>query len=81
MGTLTIRNVDDVTHTRLRERAARSGRSVEAEVRGILSDAVQAPRRNLLLELRERIGTDADTSVEGMEVAPRTDMGRVTELP
>lgn len=74
---MTIRNVDDLTHARLRERAARSGRSVEAEVRGILSDAVQAPRQNVLLDLRQRMGADAGC----LELASRTDSGRTAELP
>ena len=36
MGTLTIRQLNERTHARLRERAASHGRSVEAEVRAIL---------------------------------------------
>lgn len=37
MATLTIRNVPDHVHRALRLRAASTGRSVEAEVRAILS--------------------------------------------
>ena len=40
MATLTIRKVDPETHKRLRLRAAQHGRSVEAELRQILNDAV-----------------------------------------
>lgn len=40
MATLTIRQLDDVTHARLRRRAAEHGRSVEAEVRVIIASAV-----------------------------------------
>ncbi|MGH2853661.1 MAG: FitA-like ribbon-helix-helix domain-containing protein [Solirubrobacteraceae bacterium] len=40
MATLTIRGLDDETKTRLRVRAARHGRSMEAEVRAILEDAL-----------------------------------------
>lgn len=40
MATLTIRGLDDATKTRLRVRAARHGRSMEAEVRSILEDAL-----------------------------------------
>jgi plasmid stability protein len=40
VATLTIRNVDPLLHKRLRVRAAESGRSMEAEVRQILKEAV-----------------------------------------
>ena len=40
---LRIRNLDDRVKERLRVRAARHGRSMEAEVRAILADAVAAP--------------------------------------
>jgi antitoxin FitA len=39
---LTIRNIDAGTMASLRTRAARNGRSVEKEIREILSDAVRA---------------------------------------
>ena len=42
MATLTIRNMDAAVKARLRVRAARHGRSMEAEARTILSDAVAA---------------------------------------
>jgi len=40
MATLTIRNVDAAVKERLRVRAAHHGRSMEAELRLILTDAV-----------------------------------------
>ena len=51
MGTLTIRQLDERTHARLRGRAAKHGRSVGAEVRAILDAAVDLPDQNLLLAL------------------------------
>lgn len=39
MATLTVRNLPDETRDRLREQAARSGHSMEAEVRDILTRA------------------------------------------
>jgi plasmid stability protein len=42
MATLTIRNVDPEVQKRLRIRAAENGRSMEAELRQILKDAVGA---------------------------------------
>lgn len=40
MSTMTIRNLDDELRARLRIRAAENGRSMEAEVRQILQDAL-----------------------------------------
>ncbi|WP_353953587.1 Arc family DNA-binding protein [Knoellia sp. S7-12] len=40
MSTLTIRQVDEDVKKRLQVRAARNGRSMEAEVRAILTEAV-----------------------------------------
>ena len=40
MASLSIRNLDDRVKERLRLRAAANGRSMEAEIRAILSDAV-----------------------------------------
>ncbi len=46
MTTLTIRNVDAALKARLRVRAARNGRSMEAELRHILSDTLAADRED-----------------------------------
>lgn len=40
---LSIRNLDESVKARLRSRAARHGRSMEAEVRAILTEAVREP--------------------------------------
>lgn len=47
MATLLIRKLDDELKTRLRERAASHGRSMEEEARTILDQALasEAPRR------------------------------------
>lgn len=42
MSMLTVRDLDPQIKVKLRERAARRGRSMEAEVRQILADAVAA---------------------------------------
>ena len=47
LSALSIRNLDDRVKERLRVRAARHGRSMEAEVRAILADAVATARRAL----------------------------------
>lgn len=48
MATVTIRNLSEATHRLLKARAKRNGRSLEAEVRQILRDAV-APRPEIKL--------------------------------
>jgi antitoxin FitA len=45
MAMLTVRNLPDEVHRALRVRAAKHGRSTEAEVRAILSNAVQPENR------------------------------------
>ena len=58
MATLTIRNIDAAVKERLRMRAARHGRSMEAEARTILSEAVAGdrdhPEPNLAEAIRRR---------------------------
>ena len=44
MATLTIRGLDDETKARLRVSAARHGRSMEAEVRCILEEALPSQK-------------------------------------
>lgn len=45
MAGLVVRNLSAETHRALRARAARNGRSTEAEVRAILDQAVRPPAR------------------------------------
>ncbi len=57
MASITIRNLDEDVKTRLRVRAADSGRSMEEEARLIVRDAVgckQAPK-NLASAIRARV--------------------------
>jgi hypothetical protein len=57
MSMLTIRNLDPALKERLRVQAARHGRSMEAEARAILADAVASPplpARNLYERIRAR---------------------------
>lgn len=57
MASITIRNLTDEDKQRLREQAARHGRSMEAEARSILRQALvgktDRPRRNLYKEIRD----------------------------
>lgn len=77
MGTLTIRQLDERTHARLRGRAAEHGRSVEAEVRAILDAAVNRPERNFLLSLHASM---AEAGGVELELAARTDPPRPVDL-
>ncbi|MEO9338860.1 plasmid stabilization protein [Mesorhizobium sp. SB112] len=45
MPAVTIRNLSDEAHRALKVRAAHHGRSTEAEIRGILEDAVRPANR------------------------------------
>lgn len=77
MATLTIRQLDPRTRERLRLRAARHGRSVEAEVRAILDAAVDTPEDNLLISLRE--GFAGLGGVE-LELPRRSDRPRTVDF-
>ncbi len=46
MAQLVVRNIEDSVKEKLRRRAARRRRSLEAEVRDILCDAVAQPESN-----------------------------------
>ena len=64
MAVLTIRDLDDEVRDKLRIRAAHNKRSMEAEVRAILTEAVSSPVDrtlvDLLMEIREA-GKDSDS--------------------
>ncbi len=52
MATLNIKNLSDVLHRRLRERARRQHRSVAQEVTHILTEALEAGEPLSILELK-----------------------------
>ncbi|MGH6920410.1 MAG: FitA-like ribbon-helix-helix domain-containing protein [Geminicoccaceae bacterium] len=55
MSTLTVRNLDDDVVAALKARAKRNKRSLEAEVRMLLRDAVDHGSRTSLRDLADRI--------------------------
>ena len=57
MAAISIRNLDDRVREQLRIRAAANGRSMEAEVRAILTEAVGEPgeSRGLFAGLLDRV--------------------------
>ena len=74
MPSLTVRNLPDETHRALRVRAARHGRSAEAEVRAILEEAVRPAKRlkigSELHRIAREIGSmdDLDISRQRSEI-------------
>ena len=76
MSTLTIRNVEPAVKERLRVRAARNGRSMEAELRHILSEAVDSERSretNLVEAIRRRF--EPFGGVDDLEPHPPVTVG------
>jgi plasmid stability protein len=75
MATLTIRGLDNETHTRLRVQAARHGRSMEAEVRAILQDSLAPPpaARGLGSRIHARFAAirDSEFDLPDRDEAPR----------
>jgi plasmid stability protein len=55
MATLTIRNLPDEVHRRLRIRAAENGRSMEAEARALLTEALQDDERRGAKSTAEKV--------------------------
>ncbi|MFG1304750.1 plasmid stabilization protein [Xanthobacter autotrophicus] len=62
MPAITIRNLSAETHRALKVRAARHGRSTEAEVRDILEQAAKPEGRIRLGSLLAEIGREARLS-------------------
>jgi plasmid stability protein len=77
MSTLTIRQLDDRTHARLRGRAAEHGRSVEADVHAILDAAVHVPEHNFLLSLNASF---AEVGGAHVHASSRTNQPRPVDL-
>jgi plasmid stability protein len=80
VAALSIRDIDDSVKEQLRLRAARNGRSMEAEIRAILTSAVadEAPRADLFTALTERF---ARLGGIDLVVPPRTTAPRAATLP
>jgi antitoxin FitA len=76
MATLTIRNVDAAVKDQLRVRAARNGRSMEAELRAIVIEAVGSERSretNLAEAIRRRF--EPFGGVDDLEPHPPVTVG------
>jgi len=77
---VSIRDLDEDVKERLRVRAARHGRSMEAEIRIILADAVSEPAvsKGLFTTLLDRFG---DLGGVDLDLPPRTAPPRAADLP
>ena len=83
MAILTVRNLNPEAHQLLRERAARHGRSMEAETRQIIEGAVRAPDTDLVSLVRrfasEAQLADSESSVifppRSKELQRQVDLG------
>lgn len=79
MASITVRNLDDSVRDELRLLAARHGRSMEAEVRNILSSATGRATRspNALMDLYwagRDVDVDLDFVPDRAVEAPRVDL-------
>jgi antitoxin FitA len=79
VAAMSIRNIDARVLELLRIRAARHGRSMEAEVRAILVAAVREPDEgpNLGQAIMARF---SELGGVELEIPPRTDMPRAAEF-
>lgn len=69
MANLTIRNMEDSVVERLKEKAARSGRSLEAELREVLRQAANRKTREELLAAADRIAAMTPKGVKQTDSA------------
>lgn len=78
MATLTLRGVPDEVKEKLRVRAARNGRSMEAEARAIIEAAVtKPPTYGLGTEIHQMF---AGIGGVELDLPPRTDQARWVEF-
>ena len=79
MAAVSIRGLDDEVRERLRVRAARHGRSMEAEMRAILVDAVTEPKTSegLFTVLLDRFG---ELGGVDLDLPPRATPARSADL-
>jgi plasmid stability protein len=73
MAILTVRNLPEDVHRALRVRAARHGRSTEAEVRAILAETVKPEGRVKLGSLLADIGRQATLTDEDFALFDQRD--------
>ncbi len=76
MSSIVVRGLDDAVKQQLAARAAEHGRSMEAEVRDILTKAARRPHIGIAL-----LGAAQDfDGAEDLEVPPRSDVARAVDF-
>ena len=80
MAAISIRNLDDQVKERLRIRAASHGRSMESEIRAILTDAVSRPdeTRGLAQALLDGFGAIGGVD---LDLPARSEQARWADFP
>lgn len=79
MSSILVRNLDPAVKEALAARAAERGRSMESEVRSILTSAARRPRHpNIGLAFRA-VGEEVG-GIEELPVPTRTDLPRALDL-
>lgn len=81
MAAISVRGLNEDVAARLKVRAARHGRSMEAEVRAILTDSLaggEDDQPNLGQAIRERF---AELGGVELDIPDRRDMPRAVDLP
>ncbi|MAM68677.1 MAG: hypothetical protein CMM12_07960 [Rhodospirillaceae bacterium] len=69
MGTIDVRNLDDDVIARLKERARDNDRSLEAEVRALLTEVSGRPSKKKFIELANPISAMPPKGVEQTDSA------------
>lgn len=80
MAVVSIRDLDDEVRERLKVRAAQHGRSMEAEIRAILTDAVSPPADSTGLA-QAPLSRFGDLSGVDLELPARTQAPRAADVP
>lgn len=76
MAVMTIRDLDDEVRDKLRIRAAHNKRSMEAEVRAILTAAVESPAETSFVDALLEFARAVQDSGYELEVLPRDELPR-----
>lgn len=77
MAMITVRGLDPLVHAKLRERAARNGRSMEAEARAVLTEAVsKEPEKLDIVTAARKFFGDLPPGYAELDIPPRTDFPR-----
>ena len=77
MATIVVRNLDENVKQLRRVRAAKHGRSMEAEVRSILEETLRE-RDNFAVAIMETFQKFGGVE---LDIPPRTEMPRYVEFP